>query len=121
MIGAALALLGLWVLLAAVWLAVWPFFRAERAAPDADEVELRDLRIEKERLLGEIHELELDWETGKLSDEDYRALEARLKGRAIEVMREIDVREAAALERRSRAGRRKRQDTKAGDEARRVG
>ena len=121
MTGALLALLGLWVLLAAVWLAVWPFFRGARALPDADAVELRDLRIEKELLLGEIHELELDWETGKLSEEDYRALEARLKARAVEVMREIDEREAAALERRSRAGRRKRRDAEAGAGARRVG
>lgn len=122
MIGAALALLGLWVLLGAVWLAVWPFFRPERAVADPSEAELRDLRIEKARLLGEIHELELDWETGKLSEEDYRALEARLKGRAVELMREIDEREAAGLERRSRAGRRQRRDAEAkGEKARRVG
>lgn len=107
MMALLLALAGLWILLGAIWLAVWPFFRADRTVADPAEAELRDLRVEKARLLAEIHELELDWETGKLSEADYRALEGRLKGRAVDVMREIDAREAAGLERRSRRARRK--------------
>ena len=53
-------------------------------------VERRELETEKAILLAEIHELELDRDTGKLSDEDFRELEARLKARAVEVMRRID-------------------------------
>ena len=85
-----LSLLALWILLAAVWAALWPLFVA-RAAPRPDvEIERQELEAEKSRLLQEIHELELDYETGKLSDDDYRAIEARLKGRAVEVMQRID-------------------------------
>ncbi|HJU87465.1 MAG TPA: hypothetical protein VJ788_08865, partial [Gemmatimonadota bacterium] len=54
------------------------------------EVERQELEAEKARLLQEIHELELDYQTGKLSDEDHRAIEARLKGRAVEVMQRIE-------------------------------
>lgn len=85
-----LSLVAIWVLFAAVWVALWPLLRAPEAAPDPAEVERRELRLEKARLLAEIHELELDWETGKFSEEDYRALEQRLKGRALDVMRRLD-------------------------------
>ncbi|HET6616974.1 MAG TPA: hypothetical protein VFH69_04115 [Gemmatimonadota bacterium] len=90
MTGILLSLVALWILLAAVWLAVWPLFVA-RAAPRADaEIERQELEAEKARLLQEIHELDLDYETGKLSDDDYRTIEARLKGKAVEVMQRID-------------------------------
>ena len=94
MTGLLLSLVGLWILLGAVWLAVWPLFaRSGSPAPEA-EVELAELEAEKGRLLAEIHELELDYETGKLSDEDHAAIEARLKARAVEVMRRIDLLQA---------------------------
>lgn len=113
MTSALAALLALWVLLGAVWVAVWPLFGGDRGTAGDEEAARAELETEKARLLGEIHELELDYETGKLSDEDFRALEARLKARAVEVMREIDERKAAGLERRSRAAKRKRQRAKA--------
>ena len=87
------ALLGLWVLLGAVWLAVWPFFERVRPAIPVGLLELQELETEKARLLGEIHDLELDYQTGKLSDEDYQALDARFKSRAVAVMKEIEARE----------------------------
>ena len=90
----ALAVLaGLWVLLGALWLALWPFFVRERPPVPVAHLELQELETEKGRLLGEIHDLRLDYETGKLSEEDYRALEARLKARAVDVIREIEARE----------------------------
>jgi hypothetical protein len=91
------ALLGLWVLLAAVWLAVWPFFERTRPEMPPALLELAELEAEKARLMGDIHDLELDYQTGKLSDEDYRALEARLKSRAVAVLAEIESREKTAL------------------------
>lgn len=96
MIGLLLSLVGLWILLAAVWVAVWPLF-GERGTPRTDaDVERQELETEKARLLQEIHELELDYATGKLSDEDRRAIEARLKGRAVEVMQRLDALPAPA-------------------------
>ena len=90
MSGPLLALLGLWILLGAVWLAVWPLLAGRGVAVVVDALELQELQAEKARLVGEIHELELDRATGKLSEEDYAAGERRLKGRAVEVMREIE-------------------------------
>lgn len=85
-----LILIGLWVLLAAVWLSVYPLFgRAAESVPAA-VAHRRELETEKARLLEEIHELQLDYATGKLSDEDHAALEARLKSRAVAIMRELE-------------------------------
>lgn len=87
------ALAGLWVLLGAIWLAVYPFLERTRPAIPVALLELQELDAEKARLLGEIHDLELDFQTGKLSDDDYRALEAQLKSRAVVVLKEIEARE----------------------------
>ena len=106
MSGLLLSLIGLWVLLGAIWLAVWPLFAAGSSAGSDAEVELSELEAEKARLMGEIHELELDYATGKLSDEDRRAIEDRLKGRTIEVMKRIDA--LAPAERRRREAARER-------------
>lgn len=93
-----LGLVGLWILLAAVWLAAWPLIGRNRAATPASEIERREIEAEKARLLGEIHDLELDQATGKLSDEDFAAIEARLKARAVEVMRRLDAAAAPRME-----------------------
>jgi len=84
------ALVGLWVLLGAVWLAVYPFFTKRREMPSEAEIALRDLQAEKARLIGELHELELDYATGKLSPDDYEALNRRLKGRAVRAIEAIE-------------------------------
>lgn len=84
-----LVLAGLWILLGAVWLATWPLL-TERAGEDAAGAERRDLEAEKDRLVREIHELDLDRATGKLSEEDYRELDASLKRRAVDKMERID-------------------------------
>ena len=80
MSGTVITLLGLWVLLGAVWLAVYPFFTKRREVPSMAAIALQDLEAEKARLIGELHELELDYATGKLSPNDYEALKGRLKG-----------------------------------------
>lgn len=90
MTGLILSLLGLWVLLGAIWLAVWPLLGDGSAFRPEAEIDLAELEAEKARLVAEIHELDLDYETGKLSDEDHREIESRLKGRTVEVMRKIE-------------------------------
>ncbi|MEJ2152306.1 MAG: hypothetical protein P8Y29_05010 [Gemmatimonadota bacterium] len=85
-----LILIGLWVLLAAVWLAVYPLFGGAAESVPATVAQRRELETEKARLLEEIHELQLDYATGKLSDEDHAALEARLKSRAVEIMQQLE-------------------------------
>ena len=73
----------------AVWLATWPLL-TERKGGDAAGARRRDLEAEKDRLVRDIHELELDRATGKLSEEDYRELDARLKRRAVDTLEKID-------------------------------
>ena len=73
-----LALVGLWVLLGAVWLAVWPFFERQRPPVPVALLELQELETEKGRLLAEIHELQLDYETGKLVLEVIARINAEL-------------------------------------------
>ena len=43
-----------------------------------------------------LKELEFDFQSGVLTEEDYRDLEARYKRRAISILREIDDRETGA-------------------------
>lgn len=99
-----LALLGVWVLLVAVWFAVWPLVSGGGREIDRSEIELRELEAEKARLLADLHELELDRETGKLSDADYETLQKRLKARAVEVMREIAARREGSVAETGGAG-----------------
>lgn len=93
---AVLGLVALWVLLGALWFAVYPFLSKPGEEIDPEAIERSELEAEKARLLKEIHELELDYETGKLSDADFAELEGRLKGRAVEVMKALDGVEGAA-------------------------
>ena len=56
------------------------------------ELELRrlDLVEERDRALAALKELEFDHRTGKVSDEDYRALVGPLRRRAAETLRALD-------------------------------
>lgn len=88
-----LILVGLWVLLAAVWLAIHPLLGGSVEPVSPAVAHRRELETEKARLLEEIHELKLDYATGKLSEEDHAALEARLKSRAVEIMQKLEATE----------------------------
>jgi hypothetical protein len=52
--------------------------------------ELGDLEAAREAKYREIRDAELDHRTGKLSDEDYGALDEDLRAEAIEILRSID-------------------------------
>jgi type II secretory pathway component PulM len=51
---------------------------------------LRELEAAREAKYREIRDAELDHRTGKLSDEDYAAVDATLRGEAIEILRALD-------------------------------
>src|SRR5947209_8135534 len=72
-----------------------------RRAPGAGEMlsdlgaddpgpELRELEAARDAKLRELRDAELDHRTGKLSDEDYQALDSTLRGEAIEILRSLD-------------------------------
>jgi hypothetical protein len=66
--------------------------RHGRAAADeaAESAERAELDAAKETKYREIREAELDYRTGKLSHEDWRALDAGLRAEAVDLLRRLD-------------------------------
>lgn len=81
-----------------------------RRLPDSGEVapemtgkdaapQVLELEAARDAKLRELRDAELDHRTGKLSDEDYHALDAALRAEAIEILRALDMaREALATD-----------------------
>ena len=63
-------------------------WRSERHGGDDGEVAALDAA--KEAKFREIRDAELDFRTGKLSDEDFRALDSMLRAEAIDLLRRLD-------------------------------
>jgi hypothetical protein len=83
-------LLVLAVLGAAVFVITGPLRRpppGEREAEDRGEAALEAAKEAKYR---EIRDAELDRRTGKLSEEDWRGLDAQLRAEAVEILRRLD-------------------------------
>jgi len=77
------------VLAALVALLVLQPLRAPATAePAADR--RADLEAAKEAKYREIKDAELDFQMGKMSEEDWRALDAELRAQAIEILRDLD-------------------------------
>jgi membrane protein implicated in regulation of membrane protease activity len=55
-----------------------------------EETRLAELSAAKEAKYREIRDAELDHQMGKLSREDWRAVDRDLRGEAIEILRELD-------------------------------
>ena len=55
-----------------------------------EQTRLEELRAAKEAKYREIRDAELDHRMGKLSREDWRAVDRDLRGEAIEILRELD-------------------------------
>ena len=69
----------------------YPLFK--RRTPSADSVEdekSQELRSKRDTAYSMLKELEFDFQSGILTDEDYRELEARYKKKAISILRDID-------------------------------
>jgi hypothetical protein len=74
-----------------VWLVSGPLRRGAAAAADEVEGARRDdLEAAKEAKYREIRDAELDYRTGKLSDEDWRALDRELRAEAMDLLRRLD-------------------------------
>jgi hypothetical protein len=83
------------VLAVAVVLIAGPLRRRSASEP-ARSPELADLEAAKEAKFREIRDAELDYRTGKLSRDDWRAIDAALRAEAIEILRRLDVLGTAA-------------------------
>ena len=73
------------------WLLVSPLRRSaverQRKEESAERAELEAL---KEAKYHEIRDAELDRRTGKLSDDDWEALDAQLRAEAVEILKRLD-------------------------------
>lgn len=87
------ALLVIAVLGAVVWFVGAPL-RAGAAAVDVVERDLQTRRdaldAEKEAKYREIRETELDFRTGKLSEDEWRAQDRQLRAEAVEILKRRD-------------------------------
>ncbi len=84
------------VLLAVVLLVAAPLRRgaAADAAAEAErddlQTQLAELEAAQDSKYREIRDAELDHRTGKLSDQDYAAIDAGLRAEAVEILRALD-------------------------------
>jgi hypothetical protein len=74
-----------------VWLVSGPL-RTAPAVEEAEAARREDLEAAKEAKYREIRDAELDYRTGKLSEEDWRALDRDLRGEAMDLLRRLDER-----------------------------
>jgi hypothetical protein len=73
-----------------VWVVSGPL-RAGASVPEEVEGARRDdLEAAKEAKYREIRDAELDFRTGKLSEEDWRALDRELRAEAMDLLRRLD-------------------------------
>jgi hypothetical protein len=72
-----------------IWFIGAPLRRSAVRQP-AVPSELRVLEAAREAKYAEIRDNELDYRTGKLSDEDFRALDRQLRAEAVEILRALD-------------------------------
>jgi hypothetical protein len=78
------------VLAIAAWLVTGPLRRPAEEEDERGRAVLADLEAAREAKYREIRDVELDYRTGKLSDEDFRALDRTLRGEAIDILRRLD-------------------------------
>ncbi len=87
-----IALVGLVLLALTITVVTYPLFKKYRGSPTelAEDEPLRELHSKRDAVYSAIKELEFDFESGSLSKEDYRKLEASYKMKAISILKEID-------------------------------
>lgn len=91
------------VLAVAVAIIVGPLRPRQESGPEArGAAERAELEAAKDAKLREIREAELDHRLGKLSREDWRALDTSLREEAVALLRRLDALEPAAEKKESR-------------------
>ena len=67
-----------------------PLRRPEGSSPPAAPDELAELEAAREAKYREIRDAELDHRTGKLSDEDFQAIDVTLRAEAVGILHALD-------------------------------
>ena len=78
------------VVAGAVLIVTGPLRGRARAGDDSLEAEVAELEAAKEAKYREIRDAELDYRTGKLSEDDWRALDRELRADAMDLLRRLD-------------------------------
>jgi hypothetical protein len=78
------------VLAAAVFVISGPLRKARTPSGPSTSSRVAELDAARAAKYAEIREAEFDHRTGKLSDEDYEAVDGALRAEAIEILRELD-------------------------------
>ena len=78
------------ILLIAVALFVSYPFWGRRSGTETEDPEIAALEAAREAKYREIRDAEIDHEAGKLSDADFRDLEAELKGEAVVILDRLE-------------------------------
>jgi hypothetical protein len=73
-----------------VWLVSGPLRTGAGAADEAEGARRDDLEAAKEAKYREIRDAELDFRTGKLSEQDWRAIDRDLRAEAMDLLRRLD-------------------------------
>jgi hypothetical protein len=89
------------LLIGVVWFVSGPLRRAAMPGgahedPAFESMQRIDLEAARDAKYREIRDTELDHETGKLSDEDYEAIDSTLRTEAIELLHELDALDESA-------------------------
>lgn len=82
-------LLVLVVLAIALYTISQPLLSARRASAIASD-DVRALEAARDSKLQEIRDAEMDMRTGKLSDEDYQAIDGALRSEAVQILERLD-------------------------------
>jgi cytochrome c-type biogenesis protein CcmF len=79
------------IVVAGALIAIWPARRRREPASLRTQTRLgARLEAAREAKYRELRDLELDYSTGKLSDEDYRLTDATLRAEAVEILEQLD-------------------------------
>ncbi len=82
-----------------VAIVIWPLLQAQdEPLSSPDQPALARLQSEHEALLIAIRDLDFDYQTGKLTEEDYRAQRESLVQRGVDLLKQIDARESDLIE-----------------------
>jgi hypothetical protein len=94
---ATAAIVSFALLVGVLYLIARPFLAPEEAP--VEEAVSPELVSQKNRIINAIREIDMDYETGKLSEEDYKLLRSRYTAAAAEILKRIDTlqEEEAAL------------------------
>lgn len=78
----------------AILFVAWPFISGESAVKErvsASATRLQQLRDEREAVLIAIRDLDFDYHTGKLTEQDYAAQRELLVQRGVAILKQIDL------------------------------